>query len=395
MRVLRLRSQGWVCALAFGAILWQASAAAQNVSVTDYQWPVSSAARLLVDVTANHATKGSDTTASNGNIGGVYKRFYDSLPFGYSVDVIGSGALNRDPKTEDYESTYKVNGVAGVKRYLLENDPSLKDIFASARATANMDKAFDQPRTDVTIAVGNGRFINATALAKAVRVEQFLIESGDLREHLPKQAMIELSSIINRRAEYEDIHGATYKRIWYTDMEAVMRESGMLTGDAIGALGILRIDEVIEREQIADRFYGWDVAVGAKFDVTLADEDAERPPGNLDVTINYARPVSWQWQVNERLNVSSPFDELANDFAATLASDISYELSNRVDFRIRHLLTVRKPVEGDTEVGNSLGVSLIYYIENRVNLVATEKVEKSKGVDATTDFTLTLNYRVL
>ncbi len=68
---------------------------AQEVSVTDYEVPVSAADRLLIDFSMNHATTGSTATNSKGNIGGIYKRFYDSLPFGYSIDVIGSGLVDK------------------------------------------------------------------------------------------------------------------------------------------------------------------------------------------------------------------------------------------------------------------------------------------------------------
>ena len=83
-----------------GLILVTNNVSAQEVSVTDYEVPVSAADRLLVDFSMNHATAGSDATTSKGNIGGTYKRFYDSLPFGYSIDIIGSGLLDRNIATD-------------------------------------------------------------------------------------------------------------------------------------------------------------------------------------------------------------------------------------------------------------------------------------------------------
>ena len=102
---------------------------AQNVSVTDYQVPVSAADRLLIDFSMNHATSGSDATTSKGNIGGIYKRFYDSLPFGYSIDIIGSGLVDKNRVTDEYNTNYQVNGDAGVKKYLMQNSVALKDLF--------------------------------------------------------------------------------------------------------------------------------------------------------------------------------------------------------------------------------------------------------------------------
>ena len=252
----------------FGGFI-SSNVSAQNVSVTDYQVPVSAADRLLIDFSMNHATSGSDATTSKGNIGGIYKRFYDSLPFGYSIDIIGSGLVDKNIVTDEYNTNYQVNGDAGVKKYLMQNSAALKDLFGSVRASSNMLKDYDQPASSLTVGVGYGRFIEATDLAKAVRIEEFLIKEGELSDHLPKEAILEISKIINREGEYRDKYGDTYEKEWYQDMETVMRESGLLKEDGLGAIGILRIEEVLEREDIADRFYGWDVTLGSKFDITL------------------------------------------------------------------------------------------------------------------------------
>ncbi len=367
---------------------------AQEVSITDYEVPVSSADRLLVDFSMNHATTGSDATASKGNLGGIYKRFYDSLPFGYTIDILGSGLLDKNIETDEYDSTYQVNGDASVKKYLMQSSKVFKDAFGSLRANTDMHNHYDRPASAVTVGLGYGRYIEATALAKAVRIEEFLIEEGVLSCHLPKSMILELSKIINREEEYKDKYGATYQTEWYKDMEAAMRESGKFKDNQLGAIGVLRIKEVIERENIADRFYGWDVTLGSKFDITTPYEDQERPVANLDVTASYARPIAWKWQINERLSVNTPFDSIGSAYSLSLSSDISYELSNRIDLRLRHLLKLDKLDERDAENSHSFGASFIYYIENNVNLVITEQLEKVPGEDLASNFTVLLNYRV-
>ena len=367
---------------------------AQNASVTDYEVPVSAADRLFVDFSMNHAATGSDTTASNGNIGGIYKRFYDSLPFGYSIDIIGSGLVDRNIEKDAYESKYQVDAVTRVKKYLMQNNESLKDLFGSVRASSNVRGEYDRPESALTVGVGYGRFIEATSLAKAVRIEEFLIGEGELRDHLPKEAILELSKIINRENEYQDRYGEAYEKEWYHDMEAIMQESSLLKENTLGAIGILRIEEVLEREDIADRFYGWDVTVGSKFDITTPYTDQDSPPVNLDVSASYARPISWRWQVSERVSINTPFDGLGKAFSSSLSSDISYELSNRVDLRLRHLLRLEKPEAQDAEAGNSFALSFVYYIENYLNLVVTEQIDKGPEDDLATNFTVVLNYRV-
>lgn len=388
MRVLRACL---VVGIAMSSRVWS-----QNVSVTDYEVPVSRAERLIFDVAANHSTEGSSIKASNGNIGGIYKRFYDSLPFGYSIDANGSAKAERDVQRGEYETLYNISLSGNVKRYIWgESRTFLSDLFGSARFDGSMQKGYDQPASSVTIALGYGRFINATALAKAVRIERFLLDEGEITGHMPKESMIELGNIIEREAEYQEKFGdVIYKKEWFKDMEEVIRRSGMLKTESLGAIGILRMDEVLTRERIADRFYGWDVAVGSKFDVTLAESEKELPPANLDVSIDYARPVSWAWQFNMRLNGSSPFDNLGKEFTGRATADLTYELTNRVDFRTRYGLTWVKEEGRDSQMSHSAGVSFIYYLENQLNLVASEQIEKAPKKDLTTNFTLTLNYRV-
>ena len=377
----------------FGGFI-SSNVSAQNVSVTDYQVPVSAADRLLIDFSMNHATSGSDATTSKGNIGGIYKRFYDSLPFGYSIDIIGSGLVDKNIVTDEYNTNYQVNGDAGVKKYLMQNSAALKDLFGSVRASSNMLKDYDQPASSLTVGVGYGRFIEATDLAKAVRIEDFLIKEGELSDHLPKETILEISKIINREGEYRDKYGETYKKEWYKDMETVMRESNLLKEGGLGAIGILRIEEVLEREDIADRFYGWDVTLGSRFDITLPFTGQDRSPANLDVSASYARPIAWRWQVSERISMNTPFDNFGTAFSSSLSSDISYELSNRIDVRLRHLLRLEKLEADDAKISHSLGASFIYYIENNLNLVVTEQITKAPEQDIISDFTVVLNYRV-
>ena len=378
----------------FGGFISVSNVSAQNVSVTDYQVPVSTADRLLIDFSMNHATTGSDATTSKGNIGGIYKRFYDSLPFGYSIDIIGSGLVDKNIEADEYNTNYQVNGDAGVKKYLMQNNELLKDLFGSVRVSSDTRSEYDRPASALTVGVGYGRFIEATALAKAVRIEAFLIKEGELTDHLPKAAILEISKIINREGEYEDRYGQTYKKDWYKDMETIMHESGLLKEGGLSAIGIIRIEEVLEREDIADRFYGWDVTLGSKFNITLPYTDQDRSPANLDVSASYARPIAWRWQVSERVSMNTPFDNLGTAFSSSLSTDISYELSNRVDLRLRHLLQLEKLEAEDAKTSHSLGASFIYYIENNLNLVVTEQITKAPKEDTISNFTVVLNYRV-
>ncbi|MBC8229017.1 hypothetical protein H8E77_05640, partial [bacterium] len=85
---------------------------AQNLLITDYNVPVSSARSFLIDLNANYATVGRELTTNKGNIGAVYKTFYDSLPYAYSFDFVG--AFSRNKGAEYYNTDLE----GRVKKYV-------------------------------------------------------------------------------------------------------------------------------------------------------------------------------------------------------------------------------------------------------------------------------------
>lgn len=368
-------------------------AVTQNVSVTDYTVPSSSSHSLFIDPNYNMTIVVDNVTVNKGSIGMVYNSFYESLPLGYSIDATGSGSFEKDPETYEYQNRYSINAVARFKKYVFNE----RDLFGSVKFGGQFNnKVYDYPATNITIGVGYGRFINATPLRKAVRMEDFLIKENVISDHLPKETMLQLGNIIERRSEYEDKYGDTYQKNWFDDMEDAMRRSGLLKEDFIGAIGILRMQEVLTKEKIFDRFYGWEVTIGTKIDLTLPQQGQKRPKPSLDISARYSRPINWATQWNERLSINSPF---SNNFFTlynmNIASDLAYEFSNRINFAVRHFIAIDKlSPNSDNIISNSLGLSFIYFLENQVNLVVTEQLEKSTGTNLSTNFVVSLNYRI-
>ena len=362
---------------------------AQNVSVTDYTVPISSSSSLFIDPNYNLTLVGREASVNRGSVGMVYKTFYESLPIGYSIDVTGSGSFEKDLDSDKYRNRYSVNAVTRFKKFVWNE----RALFGSVELEGQFNKAYDQPATNVTIGVGYGRFINATPLRKAVRMEDFLIKENVISGHLPKETMLSLGHIIERKSEYKYKYRDTYWKNWFDDMEEAMRKSGILTGDYIGAIGILRMQEVLTREKIFDRFYGWDATIGVKIDITLPQKGQRRKL--LDISVHYSRPISWAIQWNERLSVNSPFGgDFGNVYSMSVYSDVAYELSNRINFVARHSITIVKAKDDSNLISNSLGLSFIYFLENHVNLIATEQLEKFEDEALTTNFVVSLNYRI-
>jgi len=365
-------------------IITNANLFAQNLLITDYKAPVSSARSFLIDLKGNYATVGSELTTDKSNISGVYKSFYESLPYAYSFDCVGAFTRNMG------QNNYSADVEGRIKKYIW----TIHDLFGFVKLHSEYFDTYDQLPVDMTIGLGFGRFVDVTPLAKAVRIEDYLLSEGLLHDDLPAQTMIKFGQTIERESKFKSEYGAVYKVHWYEEMTRLIRESGMLKGERVDAIGILRMDEVLFRQRVHDRFYGWDATLGAKIKLLISPEEIQRQKPDADITIKYSRPLSWRAQWNERLTVNSPMDkkEFMKVYDLTLNSDFTYEITNRIDFALNHLILIKKI--GQDFNANSLSISFVFFIENSVNLVTSMYLYKTSETELTNSLAISLNYRV-
>ena len=190
-------------------------------------------------------------TANNAAATLTLRSFYSSLPFAWFFDVDAAGGKSFSDWTHDI--TIKPS----IRKYIWDD----KDWFGFAALDARHTNTFKQIESDVQVGGGYGRYINATALAKAVRIEEHLITESVIKDHLPKETMINIAKIIDRESEFQGVYGATYEKEWYEAIEKEIKDSGYLIGNSLGAIGILRMQEVLQgiNEIVNPRYYGWDL----------------------------------------------------------------------------------------------------------------------------------------
>ena len=182
--------------------------AAQNVSVRDYSVPVSRADNLRIDALSfNYQTVGDSVVSQTGDLVVVYKKFYESLPFAYSVDVRGSTSFRKDSIQNELVGDAEADLLSRIKKYRRDEG----NFFVFGDADLGLNEDFDRPALKFTIGFGFGRFINATALRKAVRIEDFLLEEGIISERMQKQTMIDLGHIVERESEYRELYGSRHQ----------------------------------------------------------------------------------------------------------------------------------------------------------------------------------------
>lgn len=363
---------------------------AQNVSITDYNTPVSRASSLLADVRYGYERLDETTLANDGRVGLRYDLFYESIPFAYSVDALGE--WSRTWVDNDFDTAYAVDATARAKAYAWRD----RDLFASITSDESYQRGDDRPATTVTLAMGWGRFINATALHKAVRIDTYFVDEGVTNARMHRDAMLRLAEIIESRPAYEQRHGSeTYRKYWFGAIEQAAVDSGSLVGEGVGAAGIFRVEEVLFRENIGDRFYGYDAALGVRYDLTGAAGSGSQTPTRVDLTARYARPIRWSTQLDGRLTVNTPLNAdlgRAYDFDASLG--YIYELTNRVDLRVDYVFAARRPTRaGDFLASHAILPSFLLYLEDELRLVATIRVVKPTLDPWRQELALTLNYK--
>lgn len=361
-------------------ILGITSVLAQNVSVEDYDVPVSTAKILRFTGTYNWAQSSNDSvtfvTANNATANLVFSTFYSSLPFAWFLDVNATGGKNFDQYNHD------ITIAPSIRKYVWED----RNWFGFASAFLEHANTYKQIASDVTLGGGYGRYINATALAKAVRIEEHLIRESVISGNLVKETMIKIANIIEREDEYRGIYGDTYEKDWYEAIEKEIKASGLLNGESLGAIGILRTQQVLKgiNEIVRDRYYGWDLTLGILFNLSTWDKSDTRSPA-LSFGGRFSHPIAWRSQINAFANINSPLDSTFFKFFFLNAGlDYVYELSNKINFLASYRMNLTQPSVGDSYVDHNLLGSFVFYLENSINLGINAGVVRS-GIGETTD----------
>ncbi len=360
---------------------------AQNVKIEDYQVPISQAKLLRANGYWNWNQVGDSVTNNAASAGLIYRQFYSSLPFAWFFDANLTGGKN----FSQYQHSVVISSSA--RKYIWDE----RDLFAFAGIELTHLDYYKQIASNLTLGAGYGRYIDATALAKAVRIEEHLLKEGIITDHLPQSTMIKIANIIDRRLEYVNIYGETYENFWLFDIENEIRSSGMLVGNHIGAIGILRIRQVLFNinEKVNNRYFGYDVNIGSKFVLSTSDKSKAGSP-NLSISGRYSYPLSWRFQINGNFEFFTPMDSLFfRQMSMNFGVDFIYELSNRINFVTNYQLSTVKPYQiTKLTVNHTLSSAFLYYLENEIYYGLTFSVQKIGEQKTLLGLAMTVQYNL-
>ncbi len=359
----------------------------QNVNVEDYQVPVSKANLLRINGYWNWNQIGDSVTNNSAAAGLIYRQFYSSLPFAWFLDADLSGGKN----FSKYQHSIKISSSA--RKYIWDE----KDFFAFTGLELTHFDYYKQIASNLTIGAGYGRYIDATALAKAVRIEEHLLKEKIITDYLPKVTMIKIANIIDRQSEYINIYGETYENIWLFDIENEIRASGMLIGNHVGAIGILRMRQVLFNinERVNNRYFGYDVNIGSKFILSTFDKSSSGSP-NLSISGRYSYPLGWRFQINGNFEIFSPMDSMFfRKVNTNIGVDFIYELSNRINFVANYKLKASKQYNQlKFIIDHIFTTSFLYYLENEIYYGLTTSIQKIGDQKTVLGLAMTLQYNL-
>jgi hypothetical protein len=339
------------------------------ISLTDYQFPKSLSQEAYVNGIFNAIGNSVDTTEVGYSFAGSasYRLNYRSLPLSYDLGVLGNFSLAKGTD-EDAESEDAFNIIAtSVADKYLRDDSDLFGygaVNAEYRKLAAQDEA-DDPRVDVEVGAGYGRTINATVLKQAIRMNEDFRKYGVVTGDIPDASLLKLAEVIDRQSEFRSRYGSVeYRKYWFEEMEKVVRDSGVLAGQSLGAIGILRIQEVLN-EPTAQRWHGWVARAGVG--MQLSDFDGESGDPKVSARFDWTRPVDIRLQLTN----NASFTTVLEDDPVYNLQDIfrvDYEISNRIDWYNSAQVNYDIPTADGLEsiLRLNLRSDYIFYIENKL-----------------------------
>lgn len=377
----------------FFLLMVSASVYSQNVKITDFDIPVSNARQLFLNGFYNWSQSDplSDSTLpkniqSDYRVDATFTQFYSSPAYAWNIGLNGAIFGRRDDTTR-----YSYNFDADVSKYFSTS----KGFFVNGAVNSSYlrQREFgknNRPVINLFAGLGYGRMVNATALAKAIRVDQELKKSGITTGYLPKESMLEMARIIDRESEYRDKYKQIYEAKIIEDISDVIEKSGKMRGTQMSSLAYFRIRSVlfagfqgsINYNLTNPRFYGGDIRLGVGYQVLTRNEVIKSQNPGLELRARYGYPIGLNHQVFFSLNARTLFDStFAKVYEGEFAADYWYNMTNQVVFNagyranlVRQFTQVMTnnqiQLVGDdfSTTNHRLFAGFIFYLENYIAL---------------------------
>lgn len=287
-----------------------------------------------------------------------YRQVFSTLPLVWSLEANATGTVSRGETNGTGSSDNITSTAVGLYDNYRERNPN-QFWFAGGEFRDETPDA--DPYAFVQAGVGYGRVINATALARAIRLVFVLQEYRLLTIYPSDVVLLYLAQTINREQEYRARLGDDgYREAWYDEIEETLLGAGLIDGSGLGALGVIKMDEVLLRENINTREHGFVARFGVGYLVSDPGGDEGEPAANL--SFRYAKPFGNRAQLIEDASFSRSFEDGA-ETSFRNALSYTFEISDVVDW-VNNWSHVRQ--QGNTS--DTLTSGFVYDISNTLEI---------------------------
>ncbi len=282
------------------------------IPLCDYQSPKTDLSNLTLNFSYQYHNDPYGLEArdiSQGQFGFDYVRIFDTPEYGFDIGFDNVMLISADDV-----STYIITADGNYKRYF----EAEQDYFAFAGSTLRSSSSFQTLGLSFNVGVGSGRFTDVTPLAKATRINDYLISRGSLTDDLHTVDLQILALEIGSAASYETL--AELLAV----IQEVIESSGFVRLGGLDALDISEITRFIQEEGFA-RYCGWDIKLGLGYE--LLDPSGGTNDLLISGSFNYALATTPKAQLLLQGSFSGPPDVFENN-RIDITSSYDYFISN-------------------------------------------------------------------
>ncbi|PID50491.1 MAG: hypothetical protein CR991_01280 [Proteobacteria bacterium] len=379
--------------LSIAAALSGISVAQAEVTLFDYQEASSAYEEAYVTGSLNAGKSRDDAqTQYNLNVNAFYDRTISTPDRDFDYGGYLQGTVSRaGTKDAEKNDSYDVGANAAVFNYF---QPGSNGAFWYGSVEAQDTDKFDKLKSSATVGLGYGRVVNATPMAKAMRIVEELAQRNLLAAKPSKSVYQELAKLISREDEYfsryRNLPDNEYEARWLGDMEAVLLNAGVLKKS--GAISTLSMRDVLFDENIFTRKIGWRVRAGVGYQFSDG-YDGDNGDPSLEVVGEYHMPVGRYAQFSDEATLSTT---LGDDKVFQFDNDLSY--SYEVDDSLDWINGWKLSYNDDSEITkNTLTSEVVYELNSTLDLASGITVTNYDGSsdDGTdTSFHTSVRYRL-
>lgn len=340
---------------------------AEPITMFDYEEATSAYQDAYLNAQFDLQSGNQDQTSFSTDVSANYDQVFSSADRNTRVNFVGDTSMSRGSNSND-NTKKNYQALASLTNDMYFN-PTRNNAFWYSKAEIGAQTDMVDPFTKLTVGLGYGRVVNATPMAKTIRVIEELQERGLLKGSVSRTTYQDVAQIIAREPEYRSRYGsADYAEYWVEDI-------GKALGTNLGARGAIKSYDVLVNERISTRKYGWLVRAGVGAVFTNYDGSDTKPA--LELGAEYHYPINNQLQFSNEAILTAILDSGDNGFNASNAMSLTYELRDNIDWENTWLLNYSESDGSEDLMTNSLKSTFRYYVSNVISLTLTAGLSKT------------------